>query len=626
MKPRFRAVVLRKGGIQQTADAGLADLRAALKIPEGRDSDLLKKYVTLREAVREYSESMTAWKEQYTPEEREEEKDSMPVLPDVVVPDGLPKEFALYIQGAVQYHKGDMRGAVKKWNELSRLPEKERQYRGMWAAFMTGKAHMKSNPDRAVKWFVHVRKLAGAGFVDTLGLAAASYGWEARTELSRKNYTRAIELYMAQYAGGDYSAIISLRITAGRVLKDNDDAILSVARHKAGSLVINAHLVSDTGSTRGWLGGKRKELCAKWLKAIDAAGVKDVPGADRLAWIAYQAGDFKAAACWLKKAPRNAPAAQWIRAKLLLRDGKLDEAAAALADVVRVMPENSDDYHYRPDYFYSDNPNHPVRGELAVLRMARGQYAEAMDLLIRGDFWIDAAYVAERVLTPEELIAYVDRHWPQSTEKQFQEERMHIRHLLARRLARLKRYKQARPYYSAEDRKVFDKYVTSLKQGRDMRRSRAERAKSLWEAAKTARKHGMELLGTEVEPDWHFYKGHYENEPLKKSRAKAAGNKKIVLVTSDEKKRWNKNKIDIEKRFHYRYVAAKLGWDAAELMPDESDETARVLCEAGTWLKDRDTKAADRFYKALVNRCRSTVLGKEADRLRWFPKLENRKP
>ena len=35
-------------------------------------------------------------------------------------------------------------------------------------------------------------------------------------------------------------------------------------------------------------------------------------------------------------------------------------------------------------------------------------------------------------------------------------------------------------------------------------------------------------------------------------------------------------------------------------MPNNSDETARVLCTAGAWLKMRDPETADIFYKALV--------------------------
>jgi LysM repeat protein len=57
-------------------------------------------------------------------------------------------------------------------------------------------------------------------------------------------------------------------------------------------------------------------------------------------------------------------------------------------------------------------------------------------------------------------------------------------------------------------------------------------------------------------------------------------------------------------------------------MPDNSDETARVLCIGGSWLKNRDPEAADLFYKALVRRNRKTALGMEAERIRWFPKLD----
>ena len=56
-------------------------------------------------------------------------------------------------------------------------------------------------------------------------------------------------------------------------------------------------------------------------------------------------------------------------------------------------------------------------------------------------------------------------------------------------------------------------------------------------------------------------------------------------------------------------------------MPDDDEETARRFCVVGGWLKVRDPQAADRFYKALVVRCGKTEMGREADKLRWFPKL-----
>ena len=96
-----------------------------------------------------------------------------------------------------------------------------------------------------------------------------------------------------------------------------------------------------------------------------------------------------------------------------------------------------------------------------------------------------------------------------------------------------------------------------------------------------------------------------------------------VVASLDERDRAARNAPQVQERFHYRYLAANLAWEGAKLLPDDSEETARVLCLAGTWLKNRDQRAADRFYKALVRRCRKTALGAEADRLRWFPPMDS---
>ena len=50
--------------------------------------------------------------------------------------------------------------------------------------------------------------------------------------------------------------------------------------------------------------------------------------------------------------------------------------------------------------------------ELGVLKLSRGEFAQALDALLRSGFWQDAAYVAERVLTTDELKTYVDQNWP----------------------------------------------------------------------------------------------------------------------------------------------------------------------------------------------------------------------
>ncbi len=131
----------------------------------------------------------------------------------------------------------------------------------------------------------------------------------------------------------------------------------------------------------------------------------------------------------------------------------------------------------------------------------------------------------------------------------------------------------------------------------------------------------MELLGTEVEPDWQVHGGNFEVGVTVTNRISLQVSN-VLATTTAEIERATQHGVTPDRRWHYRYRAAALAWEAAQLLPDNSDETARVLCVGGTWIKYRDPTAADVFYKALVRRCRKTAIGAEADRIRWFPLLD----
>ncbi len=86
-------------------------------------------------------------------------------------------------------------------------------------------------------------------------------------------------------------------------------------------------------------------------------------------------------------------------------------------------------------------------------------------------------------------------------------------------------------------------------------------------------------------------------------------------VSAAEKARLAATRLNPELRFHYRHVGRRrLAWKAAALMPDGAEETADVLNAAGSWLKDKHEKQADRFYQAIERRCPDTEIGKEAVR------------
>jgi len=659
------------GFMRQTLNAELADLRVAL----GRAGVALAEQdaICLRHQA-ERAKITTAPPGAEVLRPTTNEMRIAAANPPQVTP-GLPPEFADYFRGAIAWHEGRAADARAAWTALLARPASERQFKSTWAAYMLGRSWEDAKPTEACVRFRETRSLARAGFADSPCLAVATLGWEARVQLRRHRSAEAIDLYLEQAAGGDdRTAINSLRFAAAEALQAGPAALRPLAAHSRARRVITAYLIAGgyrdppvdvdnplresvarlltkipqlTRPTNGW--HRFKEPGLLWLEAVEAAKVNDLLAADQLALAAYQMGRFDLAQRWADVAAAT-PAARWLRAKLLLREGKVEPAAALLSGLARLFPDTVqeaavDDAKLRGlagSLFVSEDSTYwsipagaQLQGELGVLRLARRQYEEALDVLLRSGFWMDAAYVAERVLTLDELKTYVDRNCLSSpvpppvkrdegTEAEPAEPASpddNLRYLLARRLARNGRGNEALAYFPEKWRKEWQHFSELLSAGRSPGRAENERAVDLFAAAQLLRRYGMELIGTEVEPDWHIHDGQFDHGVYVSQRTRVEPPSPL-LATPDETQRALAHSVEPPVRFHYRYLAADLAWEAAQLMPDNSDETARVLCVAGSWLKHRDPKAADKFYKALVRRCRRTALGTAADLKRWFPELD----
>ncbi|HEX3125752.1 MAG TPA: hypothetical protein VH394_00325 [Thermoanaerobaculia bacterium] len=545
------------------------------------------------------------------------------------LPPGLPREFALYLDGASAYHDGRLDAAALAWNQLLRLPPDQRHFRSTWAAFMIGKALLYRDPARAAASFRLTRDLVAEGFADSLGLAASSLGWEAMAEAGQGRHDRALLLYQRQRETGDPTAFNSLLIASAEALAAGPEALSRVAADPEARALLTAYVVS-----------RAPEDAESWLKALEAAGVKNEANADRIAWAAYLAGDFEQAAAWLDRAQESTPIARWIRARLLLRDGRLDEARELLAGVARDLPQTG--MSLDEAFWFASGSGEilaaPQRaaGEEAALRVTQKDFTGALDELLRAGYWTDAAYLAEQVLSADELKTYVDATWPADLAARYEPpqagdwetmlaggytapppERLarDLRHLLGRRLAREGRLREAPAYLPAEARPTLESLAAHLAAGRDKHRSATARSSDLFQAACLLRHQGMEVTGTEAAPDWTLVAGEYD---LGGYFGDARGVNRIFVQTPEETARVEKNRAVPWKRFHYRYRAADLAWEAAKLLP-RGDEKAEILATAGNWIQRRDPEAADRFYKELVRCCRSTDLGREADELRWFP-------
>jgi hypothetical protein len=664
---------------QATMDADLADLETALTangIEAVTLTAMLDEYRKMRTAMREmqngkalqaktYRESV--YEQYYSP------GSGLAPFPLTPVPPldpasfeplfaKLPSEFAEYARGAIAYCNEDCDAAIAHWNTVMTLPPEQRRKRTVWAAFMTGRALLKKNDtSEAAAAFERVRQLAQEGYDDPLDLAGASVGWQARAEALAGDYVRAIHLYAALLAGGWPEDVQisseSLRWLCRKAL-DQDPGNTTLVEDPLCRRILTAWILA---CPHWWYAKARK-----WLDLVGSAGLTNpLPGADRLAWAAYYAGDMAAAGRWLELAEPEAPYGQWVRSKLLLRDGKLEEALQLLQALPKGPPSENDvvapaSYWRGPEIIA---PGKVVYGELGVLLLGKADYTAALDAAVRSGNWLDAAYVAERVLSAEELGQCIasrdgDPDWEQPAQYLYSEPPMskgdRLRYLLARRLARQGLWEEAAPlyleirlYYEAKHgyalvsrplpeplRETARQIAVHLRAANGGSVAAPEQARHLFEAAEIIRRQGMELLGTELDPDWCALEGLYALDSASSQRAKdkmkgpvpghgaAALSEVAVRYISagpDELARAKQNAPTPDKRFHYRYTAADLMWRCAQLLPDNNAMTARALYEGGMYLKNRDPKAADRFYKALVRRNPNLAIAREADTLRWFP-------
>lgn len=635
---------------EQVLDADLAELREMLQashVSPVTQGQILKAHQECREKLRTYSAAMSDWLAQPFDWQTNLLR-PMPELGPTSIAAGLPPEFADYMRGSIAYHMGKTNDAVSAWSDLLKRPAGERHYRTVWAEYMMGRVAVDSQPEAAIAHFQKVRALVQEGFADSTGLAAASLGWEARACLALKDYRRAIELYSEQVSSGDsYYAVVSLRRTVHLAFADGEGALRTLATDKASRRVVTAVLISPcVWDYEVNIIGERS-VAEIWLKLLEENEATEVELAEQLALAAYQTGEFELAGRWVERAPQQSATARWIQAKLLLRSGKMEEATALLAGLVRQFPvqastekdgevssELFDRLVTEENYAYDENASsrQGVLGELGVLKLHRREFVASLDCLLRGGYWMDAAYVAERVLTLDELKTYVDRNWPKPQRKEKADDQFErddaasIRYLLARRLTRDSRLKEAVAYYPEQQLESHKERAKWLAIGHDEKRPAKERASALWEAAKLTRSHGLELLGTEVEPDWAVHDGQFEAGVYVEDRWRQQTNA-VLRTDREELQRAAANEVAPDERWHYRYLAADLAWEALQLMPDQSEATAKVMYEAGGWLKYQDPKAANRFYRALVIRCNKTELGAIAEKMRWFPPLDrNGKP
>jgi hypothetical protein len=584
-------------------------------------------------------------------------------------------EFADYHRGASAYLNKQWDEARKAWENLLKRPEQDRHYRTVWAAFMLGKLGLKtSDYQSAAQWFQRTRELAAAGFADSLGLAAESYGWEGRSEWKQEHPEKAAPLFLTQLALGDASAVVSLKalipdrepvegmLNYGPESEDQSnwtdeqkraEEQREVSKLKAAAQdpllrrLVTVHILATAVSPDYYPEESKAasvNRCARWLKIIKQMNLGRVDDAEYLGWVAYNNGDYKDAAHWLELSKGDTGAALWLRAKLQRRAGKVADAANSMAQAVEWLknspaytPPGGVDGPWSDYDFFSEGYHwgwgQSANGDLGGLRLVRGDFVQVLDTFLKGHLWNDAAFIAERVLTANELKQYVDAQPKTEPPKEGEDYNAKLRYLLGRRLVREDRYSEAGPYLSPPYDKVLEKYAKALKDGANEKLPKMERAHAWFTAAWLARYDGMELMGTEIAPDAFAESGEFETPDIAKQRRsgvyqtvsydKSGEEKKknmpVVLKASPKEiQRLTANKINPDIRFHYRIIAGALAIKTAGLLQNDSNELADVVNQAGLWVKDRDQKTGNRYYQIIEQRCAKTEIGRADIAKHWF--------
>ncbi|MCY1395721.1 hypothetical protein D9M71_106720 [compost metagenome] len=519
----------------------------------------------------------------------------------------LPPELRWYLAGAVAFGAGDNALAAGYFKKVLALPAEQRASRSTWAAYSLGRAlfAMSAEADAApdllvqsAKAFEHTRQLSIDGFSDPLELGVASLGEEARVVRAAGDWNRAIELYATQNLHGSAVGYSSLKLLMADLMTLPDDQVAELLKGRPVQQLVTASLISRLG----WSFGEQPPNEQKMIKLLQNSTRGSLENADRLAAMNYQQGDYASAKAFLEHAG-DGGLAWWLRAKLAVRDGDKTAAAAAYAKAAQAFPKNESWGERRtPDYDYETlQPKCRVEGESAILALQRGDYLQAFDQLYRSQsiYWFDAATVAERVLTLEELKHYVDTQVPAPPPLTQQERDNYVplpvaaslRNLLGRRLLREGHYEQALAYFDNDGLRHKARLYGEQRQAADSAWWPTRRAAALFNAAWTAREWGMDILGYEMAPDYATFGGNYilENAELKVG----------PLMAEDEVKRQQASAAQPDQRYHYRFVATALASRAADNLPHTSQAFAAVLCEASGWNSSLEEQSA--IYQRYVN-------------------------
>lgn len=502
--------------------------------------------------------------------------DVVPHSPRSAEADPAPprREYELYEAGVREITENPKECFPEAWRQLLALPPAERRYRTVRTLYMLGNLALRNRDDEAAAWrFYHQLRKAvrDEGFPDNLGLSPDTF-----------NALRRYSTPLGQ-----------LR------------ALPLAARFRASDVVYHTELEAIVKSLSAEERAKalRDPYLAELLLLADPRNVRTAGHrfllADRLAMRAYQKGNLELCAELLKQAPDHSLIKLFLEARFARFRGDSKEAVRLLRRWLELSGsalETSPQYRFRR----SDPDNPPfawrqeVYGLIGLVTLEENDYQEALYAFLQAKSWADAALIAEQYMSLPALRKFLDAHrvpsWPDDEDNMTR-----LRHLYARALLRKGDAEEAAKFFPPRYEEMLEEYRKELKTVRSPAADAETQARAFFRLGQVQLRGNIELLGYELDPDFHICDGNYPNYTPRRLRRRSE-----------------------LPRFHYRRTIAESFRRAAALTQDRELQFVSLLA-AGWTLRDREPKAADADYKQLC-RMKLEPLSGILDRNRWFPK------
>ncbi len=485
---------------------------------------------------------------------------------------------------------------------------------------------------KGIKLYQQIIEEVRNGEPDPEQLSLASLGQLGFYRLNKGDMSEAITLYAQQAAQGSPVGKVSLRRIALYLTKEKNFSLLEkiIDDPMVQKLIIAELFIRhDRGYNRDGCTTEYSEyFCAtqrdKLINLLQNHRIKGFIYSDRLAALAYRNGDYSLVETLLENAPESG-LREWLNAKMALREGNIPLATRYYASAAKFFPE--DETWGNPmtesDYYHGNEiivPSCRIAGEQAILALKRDDYLQAMALFYKGKdtYWADLADVGESVLTLQELKTFVDKNVPAPSQpmKPFKLRSsqnddgteysgyfvsptiiptdVKLRALLARRLIRNGQYQQAVSYFDIPNyREAAQQLADLMTKSRKKNISNRERAQARYEAARLLRYNGIELVAYEMYPDYAITSGAYST-PY--TYINDGG-----WISEKENRRFANAVPDKNNRFlHYRWQAAELAGQSANLLHPKTQAWAAVLCHAASWVRYLDPETGALIYQRYV--------------------------